>query len=116
MKKCFDVNFLSNFRSGVVRRGLRSKPNVSHPVPSQSSLIALLSGGTLAVALKAYAAQYRRVYCEGGRRKPAKTRILDVPAEGVGEDKSEPPFPWREFFRLLKPDVWLLLGAVLVSR
>ncbi len=41
-----------------------------------------------------------------------KTRLA-----GLEKDLSEkdPQFPWKDFFKLLLPEIWLLLGAVVVS-
>lgn len=32
------------------------------------------------------------------------------------EDSKELPFDWKEFFKLLKPDLWLLILAVMVNK
>lgn len=44
--------------------------------------------------------------------KPSKNRL-----EGLDDQSSQPeqPFPWKKFFALLWPDVWYLVGAVIVS-
>ena len=50
-----------------------------------------------------------RAHCE---YKPKKTRL-----EGIREEEThtDAPFPWREFFKLLWPDIWLLIGAIAVG-
>ena len=50
-----------------------------------------------------------RAECE---RRPSKNRLVGLRDETKGK---EPDFPWSEFFKLLAPDVWYLLAAVVVS-
>ena len=48
-----------------------------------------------------------RAYCNSSKQQDRVTA-------GNPETKEEPDFPWREFFKLLIPDIFYLLGAILV--
>jgi len=69
----------------------------------------LVLGGSAIITGTLYASLYRksRVLCR------AKSWTRTVELESSNADK-EHQFPWKEFLKLLLPDIWHLLGAILV--
>ena len=50
--------------------------------------------------------------CEYKANKSVKTRLAGMENDA---DQPEPEFPWKDFLKLLVPEIWYLLGAVAVS-
>ena len=52
----------------------------------------------------------RHAKCEYKSQKSVKTRLMNN-----NDNEPEPEFPWKDFLKLLLPEIWYLLGAVVVS-
>ena len=86
---------------------IRFSPRVRSHVQRRpgGSLLTLIAGST-AVGLTAFLRQYgTRAHCAGGGGKIARLGRTDA-ALNV-DSQPELPFPWREFFRMLLPDIWV---------
>ncbi len=86
--------------------------NARNPVKTKTELF-LSGGASLGISFATFKnLTTQRAYCEYKAQKTVKTRIA-----GLDESfkDSDPAFPWKEFMRLLWPEVWYLLGAVVVS-
>jgi len=83
----------------------RSGGIATHFIRSSS----LVLGGSAIITGTLYARLHwkSRVFC----REKGWTRTVEL--ESCDGDK-EHRFPWKEFFKLMLPDIWHLLGAVLV--
>jgi hypothetical protein len=77
---------------------------------SSLSVLNLIAGGSASVAFTVFVrAQYvPTVQCKGHSRLNRAQNVSSVPEQEV-------KFPWKQFFALLWPDIWYLVGAVLVS-
>ncbi len=53
-----------------------------------------------------------RADCAYQAKKPPPSRLIGMKDEAAGP---EFPFPWKELLKLLLPEIWYLLGAVIVS-
>jgi len=119
----FVVLFCSRFNVGSMMSCLRISPacsvarmNCCKSLRHFSSVTSrfvrsssLVLGGSAIITGTLYARLHwkSRVLC----RAKSWTRTVDL--ESNNGDK-EHQFPWKEFLRLLLPDIWYLIGAILV--
>ena len=89
----------------------KSLHQVSSPlkgsIKTPSRLLVLTLGTGCVGAVTFFRSYSSHAYCE---YKP-KNRIS---AFEDSHNKTEPKLPWNEFFKLVLPDIWYLIGAILV--
>jgi len=110
-----NIVFQSTMRPHFYRHAFRTTKSSLGCVSRSASPLALLLGMS-SFGLVSYARRYRSFVasCEGND-SDSWVHISRPDASALKEDtQKEPEFPWKEFFKLLWPDVWFLLGAVAV--
>jgi len=114
--KQFSIKCANSLQSGqcalrtsvVVRNTLKSYSTVISKVCKKSVFASLTACGTPVFGLVAVARLHfnKKVACE------EHSRLHDDSAQE--SSNKEIRFPWNEFFKLLLPDIWYLIGAVMV--
>lgn len=108
------IKYLSKCQSAlrkpeVVRYNLNGRTDSGHKFCSKmlSPSLVLCGATSFCVVVLARLHHCSKILCEG------PSRVHDH----VDHDdyRNEVKFPWMEFFKLLLPDLWYLIGAVLVS-
>ena len=95
--------------------------NTSGWCVTQKCFVIILGTSAIGFGLKRHFNQsVLTAECQGRTLYPptADDNDLEKEEETVEQEESETkdlPFPWREFLKLLIPDIWYLLGAVTVS-
>ena len=90
-----------------------ARPSCPPSASRTSPLLRLCLGSALVSATGIYKVVVTaRTQCE---YRPKRTRLAGQ-VRASAKAPHEPPFPWKEFFKLLWPDLWYLIGAVVVGR
>ena len=84
--------------------------NQTRTTPTTSKFVCLVPATAALLGCHRMGLCYHQAHCE--YRPSRNSRLM----EEVNRDTTkEAEFPWSEFLKLLLPDIWYLLGAVVVS-